>query len=171
MATFGNTTAETGSLAGWPDEKIASKFTLPVAGLVSKLTGYISNASSACYAKGIIYSDNSGVPNALQGAGSNATSIPVNGSSVWFDFTFATPISLAAGVYWLGCIGDSAATAFDLRANTSAAAGSGNRNADTYSDGPDASWGTNFPATWSFAIYATYTTASDRTPLIQFGIC
>ena len=52
MATFGHTTLETGSSAGLNNGKIASKFVLSEAGIVSKLTSYWSNGAAACAVKG-----------------------------------------------------------------------------------------------------------------------
>lgn len=155
---FGNTRAETGDKYGWDDQKIAGKFTLTESGSISKLTGHVSNNDTghqACHGKAILYSDNTGTPNALLATGSEVA-IADNAAVAWVDFAFASNVNLTAGNYWLGIIWDSTATGVDLK--SAATGGNGNRNSDNYSDGASNPWLTSSPATWQFAIYATYTT-------------
>lgn len=165
MAVFGNQNIE--STLGTPgaNTKNASKFTLSEAGTVSKLTMYCANtgaSKSAGNAKGIIYSDAAGAPNALKGT-SNEVAFAYAQAAGWVDFTFATPVLLAPGNYWLGIITD--ATAPGCGVYRGSTGGYREWNADTYSDGPADPWGTHANAgTFPYSIYATYTSAAAGCP-------
>lgn len=166
MATFGNTNEDVnnGSTGLTPEFLMVCKYTLTENGYISKLSIYTKiDVGLSFNMKGVIYSDNSGAPNALQGSASNVTN--VNSTTLaWYDLNFSSVISLTAGVYWLGVVGQS-----DWGGNQFAV-GTTNQyayviNSDYYTSVPS-----TFPEphTWdgprAIDIYATYTTTiSGRT--------
>jgi hypothetical protein len=91
------------------------QITIPVAGKISKLTTFYQNNYTA-NAVGMIY-DNSGsggAPGALLGATNQLTNPVINGN----DFTFSSPIHVAAGTYWIGVNTDTNLAVFHLNDST-----------------------------------------------------
>ena len=172
MATFGDTTQAATYSFGYNDQSLGTRFQLTEAGSVSKLSAYIDNLDTShalCHMRGVIYSDKAGpAPDALVGRSDEVT-VADSKAAGWVDLTFATPVSLAAGYYWLGLHLDGPAAG--LRFYRDDTGGSSWYRNDTYSDGTLDPIGSVNSSTRVFSIYATYTTATDRTPLIQFGIC
>lgn len=158
MGTFGRTTAgavDNNTQTG--DQKYVSKFTLTEAADVTKLTAYVKNASSTANAKGVIYADSGGAPGALLGE-SNATSH--NTTAQWRDYTFATPVRLQPGDYWLGLHFDSGMNGDFFNDDE---ASLGRKNTDTYAGGAANPFGTPTTVNGLFSVYATYEPA-DNTP-------
>ena len=95
--------------------------------------------------KAVIYSDNAGSPNALL-ATSNEQ---IGGFAAFKTFTFATPLTVAAGAYvWIGVISDTT-----VLAGFCTASGSIYYNADTYSDGPSATFGSASIAGYTYQMW------------------
>lgn len=167
MATFGKTTQSSGSSYAWNDAKVCGKYTLSESGSVSKLTVDISNTEtshSACHLRAVIYDDSGGDPNALKGTG-DAIAIADNIAKQWVDLTFASPVVLDAGTYWIGFIGSGSAgdTAIGISFwFTSAGTSVEDWNDDTYADGASDPWGAahNKTAARDFDVYGTYTTGA-----------
>jgi hypothetical protein len=155
MATFGTTAEGTGTSSSWADAPFALLAALGEDGLVSKISARLANsAGGACNCKAAIYSNNAGEPNALQ-AVSSAVSIPGSSSLAWYDFTFASPPSLATASWWLAILPDEDAgglgiARFDFGTGTSAYWG------DDYTDGPLETVTTHTNWTRNLSIYATY---------------
>lgn len=103
MAVFGNENVEVTQDYPGTEYLCLCKFTLPVNGLVSKLTGYWRSGAYPRHAKGLIYADSAGYPGARVGL---TPEVDVEGTWGWKDWTFPSPLDLAAGDYWLGYISD-----------------------------------------------------------------
>ena len=171
MATFGNTSTATTSDNNIDDFKNGSRYTLSEDASISKLTAYLDNTGGvACHLRGVIYSDKAGpAPYQLLGT-TNEVSIAAGASVAWVDMSFASSVVLSAGSYWLFVhISLDADDTFAFRCDKTT--GVGGYGADTYSNGADAEFGSYTSQGWNYCIYATYSLPSDRSPLIQFGIC
>lgn len=161
MGTFGQT--ETGDTAdGVPcNNKQMSRFQAPANGIIIKLTLYCWIATGMPVVKGVIYSDNAGVPNALLGV-SAETAVPAG--ATWLDLTGGTiGINITAGTwYWLGFIvGKTGTDGINEKCQSGVSGITVVYNGDTYSDGPanpagDMTLGFNETAQ---CIYATYMTS------------
>ncbi|MBI3931310.1 MAG: hypothetical protein HY325_04740 [Chloroflexi bacterium] len=150
--TFGYTTIGGTSQLVFNDNKRGSKFTLSETGRVQSLTFYGSTgggAQSPFVVKMMVYSDSAGAPNALLGT---TAEITISSTDQWRTASFTSPISLAAGSYWLvNHHGTRVDMFYDTGTTNQAAA-----NADTYSDGPSDPFGTPTYTARQYSIYATY---------------
>ncbi|GAC1664668.1 MAG: hypothetical protein NVS9B8_05220 [Candidatus Limnocylindrales bacterium] len=73
----------------------------------------------------------------------------------WYDLTFASPISLPAGTYWLGMI--SGSTSYVAAFRYSTVSGSRSYNPNSHSAGPTNPLGTASVDGELTSLYATYT--------------
>jgi len=128
VATFGNTStsgaAAGGSLYDGGSFLCRGKFTLSEAANVSKLSIYLDNQGSghaACNVRAGIYDDDGASGKAATLKGSKEVSITDNMAVQHVDFTFASPVSLAAGDWWLAIEGDRNAGGCRLYAQTASA--------------------------------------------------
>jgi phosphodiesterase/alkaline phosphatase D-like protein len=151
LATFGKTTA--GSDAVWfpigPNSISLCRFALPRAGQVTKLSVRFAEQLTGHW-RGVIY--RAGAANAPTTLVAQSNEIAATAVG-WVDLTFAAPVALAAGDYYLGVMGDDGVQV----------------DADVAGDNvyADASYAAGAPATWSTSgqsvssyqkpIYATYT--------------
>ena len=101
MATFGYTTATASEGLTAGTDTVFAKYELSEAAEVSKITArlYVYSGYTGDM-KALIYDDDSGTPGTLKGV-SQATNVNST-SAANFDFTFASPVELTAGDYWLG---------------------------------------------------------------------
>jgi hypothetical protein len=154
--TFGVTTVGANTDTMVADRKRVNRFQLTTAGSVSKLTMYLypTGTSGQQSIKGVIYGDQNGLPQALLGVSSPITfrSTDVAG---WYDLTFPTPISLSAGVYWIGV--NSGPTSNIAGFRWGSVAGSRALNANSYAAGPSNPFGTATIDAEQMSVYATYT--------------
>jgi hypothetical protein len=158
MATFGKTTVGGSWNGNGLDTKDVNKYNLPVAASVTKLTVYCrGEAGGPQVRKGVIYADAAGQPDVLKGTTAEV-SIGQNQAAGWVDMTFASPINLAAGDYWIGAAygatGSGSSTAYD-----NGSSGDYKYNVDWYGDSPADPFGTPSNDVPLMSIYATYTTA------------
>lgn len=154
MATFGNTaTGANTDYAFANDAIILGKYTLSVAGIVSKLTSYLSGSEN--YAKGVVFDDNgaSGKPGTLIAV---TPGVALPSSVAWTDFVFASGVSLAAGEWWIGVVAKYGVGALCSSATSGGAAGYETGSYDSPAD--LTSW--QGESTYMQCTYATYTTAS-----------
>lgn len=153
MATFGKTDIGGTADALPANYEIVCKYTLGENGDVSKLTMYVDGSpNGAAQIKGIIYSDSSG-PSAFLGA-TNESSIAAGQAAGWIDLTFASPVSLTAGDYWLG-IHAGGTTAFNAYYS---AVGTRDYKSQSYASGQTNPYGTPTGSdTKTYSLYATYT--------------
>ena len=152
---FGVNQIGSGSIANWSNYKAVMQVVLPEAGHVTKLSAYLANSGSTCHVKAVIYANSAGAPAALSATGSEVAI--ANGAAAWHDLAFASPVSLAAGTYWIGFIADSSSSGLSPYGQYETAC-STVYGADTYSDGAANPFGsaTPFSLGWS-SVYATYT--------------
>ena len=163
MSTFGRTDVAgcTGGDSGDQNYTVVSKYVLSEAGSVSKLSVYITNLAgghAACYMKGVIYSDSGGNPLTLKGT-TDALAVADSKALGWVDLTFASPVALNAGTYWIGGFGDANSSGIDYYADY-AAGDSCRFGIDLYTTGPVATFNQyNVNYEHDLAVYATYTAA------------
>ncbi len=155
MPTFGDTTAGTDTFPCDGDRAIVGKFTLSEAGDVQSITVFFAAGFSAGTSfKGLIYDDDGagGLPGTRLAVGA-AVAVPgTTGGEL--TSTLSSPVSLAAGDYWLGAVVDS----FTARWNCDTGVGGQRQEALTYNS-PAASFGTPAAGTANrVSAYATYTT-------------
>lgn len=107
MATFGYITvgASFGN-GGLGEGVIGCFFALTEEADVTKISLYTENTATGAdvRVKGLLYSDNAGYPNALLGT-SNSTTIN-SATPQWWDLTFASPVHLTSGNYWISYVED-----------------------------------------------------------------
>ena len=88
----------------------ASKFTLSGGGDATSMAIHCKVASGTSLMKMAIYSDSSGSPSAKLGV-TNEISVS-NTTSAYQTASFASPVTLGAGDYWLTFMQDNAGTGF-----------------------------------------------------------
>lgn len=161
MATFGNQNTEANPYGAGANEKHASKFTLTEPGYVTTMFVYLDGLGPGGgnqVHRAIIYDDDgaSGDPGTLLGVSAELTLIDDSAGS-WREFTFTTPVALAAGDYYLGFhSGLTSQTSRYWRGDTAALQKL--NIGDTYSDGTNATWGSVSNDLGPLSVYATYTT-------------
>ena len=166
-ATFGKTTVGASSDTFLADRKRVNRYALTTAGSVTKLSIYLAHAASSGQQllKGLIYSDSAGAPGALLAVSEplTFTSTSANG---WYDMTFSSPVSLAAGNYWIGIITGATSGVAGFRYDS--VSGARDYNANTYTSGPTNPFGSLTTDSEQASLYATYTTAgTDATAPTQ----
>jgi hypothetical protein len=166
-ATFGKTSVGGASDSFLADRKRVSRYSLPVAGSVTKLSTYLAPTATAGQQllKGLIYADASGVPGALLGVSEQLTFTSTNAAG-WYDLAFSSPVKLAAGSYWIGVM--TGATSYVAGFRYDSVSASRDYNSNTYTAGPTNPFGTPNVDAEQTSLYATYTTAEpDTTPPTQ----
>lgn len=100
MATVGYTTigANTAGGSSGANNFPGLMITMPIAGLISKITAYVANSTTSVNTTCKLYLGSAGALGALQATTTNSL---VTTSFQWLDFTFASPFSAAATTYWL----------------------------------------------------------------------
>jgi subtilisin family serine protease len=153
--TFGTTSVGGSSDPIASDRKRVNRYQLSTAASVSKLSIYLqpTGTSGTQVLKGILYADSGGNPGALLGV-SNQLSFASTQQAGWYDLVFPSPISLAAGNYWIGLI--SGATTHIAAFRYSSVSGSRAYNTNTYTSGPSNPFGTPTFDSELMSIYATY---------------
>jgi hypothetical protein len=137
------------------NRKRVNRYSLPIAGSVSKLSAYLAPTSTTGQQTitGIIYSDSSGKPATLLGATSQLTFRSTNQAG-WYDLTFPIAIKLAAGNYWIGIITGEASGVISYRYDS--ASGARAYNTNTYTSGPTTNFGSYTTDNEQMSLYATY---------------
>jgi subtilisin family serine protease len=156
---FGLSTIGSNSDTMGTDRKRVNRFALSAAGSVFKLTMYLAptGTSGQQVIKGVVYADQGGSPGALLGT-SNEFTFHSTDAAGWYDFTFASPISLQVGTYWIGVLSGTTSNVAGFRWNN--VSGSRALNSDTYSDGASPTFGTATIDTEQMSVYATYNVAA-----------
>jgi hypothetical protein len=141
------------------DRKRVNRFALSAAGSVFKLTMYLAptGTSGQQVLKGVVYADQGGSPGALLGT-SNELTFHSTDAAGWYDLTFASPISLQAGTYWIGVLTGATGNVTGFRWNN--VSNSRAANADTYTDGATPTFGTATIDAEQMSVYATYNVAA-----------
>jgi hypothetical protein len=165
-ATFGKTSVGASSDVFAANRKRVNEYSLPVAGSVSKLSVYLAPTTNQGQQvlEGILYTNAAGKPGNLLG-----TTAPLAFSSSnaagWYDLSFATPLNLAAGSYWIGVITGETGKVAGFRYDS--VGGSRDWNANTYTSGPSNPFGAVTTDSEQTSLYATYTPGEgvkDTTP-------
>src|SRR5207245_1430573 len=101
--TFGTTTVGGSTDRFSTDRKRVNSATLPVSGQVTSLDAYLapSGTSGSQALTGLIYADSGGAPGAFIAATNPITFVSTQPAG-WYPLSFASPVPLAAGTYWIG---------------------------------------------------------------------
>ncbi|HEV7585829.1 MAG TPA: hypothetical protein VGO14_08630, partial [Solirubrobacteraceae bacterium] len=155
-ATFGKTAIGASSDTFLADRKRVNRYALAAAGTVTKLSIYLAPTATVGQQllKGILYADSSNAPGSLLGVSEQLIFKNTNAAG-WYDLTFATPVKLAAGNYWIGVITGAASNVAGFRFDNVTAARDYNPN--TFTAGPANPFGTPTVDTEQTSLYATYT--------------
>ncbi len=161
-ATFGKTTVGSSSDSFLADRKRVSRYALPSAGAVSKLSIYLAPTATAGQQllKGVVYADAGGAPGALLGVSEPLTFKSTNAAG-WYDLAFASTLKLAAGNYWIGAITGASSNVAGFRYTS--VSGARDYNANSYASGPANPFGAVTTDAEQASLYATYATAADET--------
>jgi N,N-dimethylformamidase beta subunit-like, C-terminal len=154
--TFGLTTIGANTDKMLANRKRVNTFPLTVAGSVWKLTMYLTptGTSGQQVLEGVIYANQAGAPGALLGV-SNQLTFHSTDPAGWYDVTFASPVALTAGTYWIGVITGSSNNVIGFRWKS--VTGSRAFNTNTYTAGPSNPFGSPTIDAEQMSIYAAYT--------------
>jgi subtilisin family serine protease len=155
-ATFGKTSVGGSADTFLANRKRVNAYSLPRAGAVSKLSIYLAPTSTAGQQliEGVIYASSGGSPAGLIGT-SQALTFSSTQSAGWYNLTFASPVNLAAGTYWLGVITGATSGVAGFRYDS--VAGARDYNTNTYTSGPTNPFGSFSSDSVQTSLYATYT--------------
>jgi thermitase len=155
-ATFGKVTVGASSDTFLADRKRVNRYALAAAGTLTKLSIYLAHTTTSGQQvlKGLIYSDSSGSPGTLLGV-SEQVAFTSTSATGWYDLPFATPVSLAAGNYWIGIITGATSGVAGFRYDS--VSGSRAYNANLYTSGPSSPFGSFTSDSEQTSLYATYT--------------
>jgi hypothetical protein len=164
--TFGKSTVGASSDSFLANRKRVSRYALATTGSVTKLSIYLAPTGTAGQQliKGLIYADSSGLPGALLGVSEPLTFKSTN-SAGWYDLTFASPLKLNPGNYWIGAITGASSNVAGFRYDS--VAGARNYNANSYTSGPSDPFGARSTDAEQTSLYATYTTQSPPPPPVN----
>ena len=156
VQTFGKTTVGSLSDAFAANRKRVSLYTMPTSGSVVALNIYLQpgGASGQQAIEGIVYANSSGKPGALLGKSSQLTFRSTN-SPGWYSLSFATPLNLAAGSYWIGVITGASSDVAGFRYESVSSGRDYDTN--TYTSGPTNPFGSITTDREQASVYATYT--------------
>ena len=103
----------------------------------------------------MIYADSGGSPSSLIAVSNQLTFASTNAAG-WYDLTFATPVKLAAGTYWIGFMSGATSGVAGFRWDSVSASRALNSN--TFTSGPSNPFGSFTTDSEQMSLYATYTT-------------
>ena len=158
-STFGTMSPGPNSDNATSDYKETSTYTAPAAGVVTKVTGYLSGlgaGSGSQPVEAVLYADSGGAPGGLLGV-SKQVSVPAGQAWGWVDFTFSTPVAIQAGPIWMGYIAGSVNNLTEFRYDSSSSELHYNSNRGGYGSGPSNPFGSPKLASMHYSMYATYT--------------
>ncbi|HWX96416.1 MAG TPA: choice-of-anchor D domain-containing protein [Solirubrobacteraceae bacterium] len=151
------------------DRKRVSRYALPAAGSVTKLSVYLAptGTSGQQLLKGLIYADSGTAPGALV-AVSEPLTFTGTSAAGWYDLVFASPVKLAAGNYWIGVITGATSHVAGFRYDN--VTGARDYNANTYSSGPSNPFGAPSTDAEQASLYATYLTEPSSGAPVSTGL-
>lgn len=158
MSTFGHTTLEGTHGTSTSNKKRTWKLTLPEAGSISEILVYVEATKAGEQGiRGVVYDDDgtAGAPKTLLGVTADRVYKSTEGAG-WFVLTFAEPLKLAAGEYWIGYHVGTTSEVIGIRYQSVGGTMVRSANADTYSDGAANPFGTPETETIDYSIYAVY---------------
>lgn len=158
MATFGKTSDGASETASSADRKRVSSASPSTNGTATKITVRCRlDAAGSTVAKGIIYSDTTGAPDALLATSDEVTVNSTTEAEVDFPLSGGNQIAVTSGTtYWIGVHWQDPGTP-GFAISRDATANGNNNLADTYSDGPSNPYGSGTSATGVIDAYVTYT--------------
>jgi hypothetical protein len=152
---YGETSLGTGTaFAGLADTKYFSKIVVPTRAAISKIAVYSvgqGGGAGACNVRAGIYSDVAGVPTTLLGSTAVVALNQADGPA-FRDYSFATPVELAPGSYWIGV---QVETGGRVSFYHGATADGVNNPQDAYSDGLATPWVENHLSNGTFEVDLT----------------
>ena len=154
-STFGKTTVGASSDVFAADRKRVSRYALPTAGSVTKLSIYLAptGVSGQQVLRGLVYADANGAPGTLLGVTEPLTFSSTNAAG-WYQLAFSAPLKLAPGNYWIGVITGATAKVAGFRYDS--VAGSRDWNANPYASGPTSPFGAVTTDGEQTSLYASY---------------
>jgi hypothetical protein len=163
---FGNTSVGRFTDEFIPNRKRVNRYALPLPGSLSKLSVYLepTGTPGRQVLQGVVYSDSSGKPQTLLGAGEPVT-FSSTGAAGWYDLQFAAPLKLAAGSYWIGVLTGPTSHVAGFRFNS--VPGSREFNANPFSSGPSDPFGVFSTDDEQMSLFATYTAATTASARAQ----
>jgi PKD repeat protein len=157
-STFGTTQPGALTDLASANYKEVAKYTAPLAGNVTKVTGYISGLGSTSGSqpvRAVIYADSGGNPGALLGVSTQVT-IAAGKPWGWVNFTFTSPVTVQAGTIWMGYIAGTKHDLTQLRYEQIANDTRYNLNAGGYSAGATNPFGSATTTNKHYSMYGTY---------------
>jgi hypothetical protein len=155
-SAFGKTAIGSSSDSLLGERKRVNRYALPASAAVGKLEMYLTPTSNAGQQvlRGVIYADASGKPQALLAVSEQLTFHSTSPAG-WYALTFAAPVALGAGNYWIGVISGGTNHVAGFRYD--AVSGARCYNANSYALGPSNPFGAASGDSEQMSLYATYT--------------
>lgn len=155
---FGNSTTGDGEQLADSNTKCGSRFMANATGNITRITAYLKTGASPAHAKAMVYSDDSGSPNALLGTSEELAFSDL--SLTWKNFTFTTIVAVTNQTYyWLSWFSDSGVTVGTYSGTNNFA-----YNTDTYGDGASDPFGVFSTLSKEMCIYARIEYSDSVTP-------
>src|SRR3990167_6995396 len=164
MATFGKTTDGSSMITGIGAAKFVSTASPSSSGIATKLTARLDlSAAGSVPAKGVIYSDNAGSPDALLATSDEVTVTNTTEQAIDLPFSGANQLTVSSGTnYWIG-IHWSSFPSHNYGISMDSTSSGNKTNNDTYSDGPSDPFGARNTGTGILDCYVTYTEGATTT--------
>lgn len=159
MATFGKLTNGTSSSSSSVDKKVCSSASPSSNGVVETLhiRLWLTGADTVP-ARGFIYSDSSGAPNALLAVTDDLNITNTTEQEITFTFTGANRINIQSGVtYWIGAHWEDPGVDSVTWSRDSTASQRVEGSGDTFADGTSDPFGTPNYLSGPIDCYVTYT--------------
>jgi len=155
-STFGKTTIGASSDTFASGRKRVNRYALPAAGAVTQLEIYLAPASKSGQQvmEGVIYADSNGSPTTLLGVTEQLTFQSTQAAG-WYEMKFSSPISLAAGNYWIGVLTGSTTSITGFRYDS--VSESRDYNTNIFGAGPSNPFGKVSTDSEQMSLYAVYT--------------
>lgn len=100
-----------------PDRAMLDRFNIPRNGTLKRLFIYLLAANTNNHqVKGLIYTDNAGVPGTLVAVGSAANTVGISNAYLQSNFS---DVPITAGNYWIGAVSNNFGREFGSGVNTS----------------------------------------------------
>jgi len=154
--TFGTRTVGTRSDPLSANRKRVNRYQLSTPGALTKIWLYLQSGAKTGkqVLRGVIYSDTRGAPRALLGV-TSTISFRSGEAAGWYDLSFAKPLALQPGFYWIGVLSGSTSKIAAIRWKN--VASSGKYSANRFASGPSNPFGPVTTDSERLSLYATYT--------------
>jgi hypothetical protein len=149
-----------------PNAKRASRFSSTAAASVTSISAYVDGGAATSGSqplRGVIYSDDAGDPGRPLATSSEVT-ILAGRAAGWVTLSLASPVSLAAGTYWLALHAGGSAKVGRYASTTVSAALRYDGAGDLYSDGASNPFGSTNDDDKRISIYTVGTDSADAVP-------